>query len=76
MNIQIDFENVENQFLSRIYRFYGLLQSVPGTSPDTPDKMLRFIDQMDRNGMNSVQFFIFMKDMNAQPYASNRVICH
>ena len=71
----MDFENIENLWYEKLFNFYGLLESVPELGEQEPDSMLRLLPQLSPDGINHIQFYIFVKDANLQPYASDKIQC-
>ena len=40
-----------------------------------PDQLLKFKEKID-DGMDVIQFYIFMKDQGVTPFAGNKVECY
>lgn len=74
MNAQIDYENNENVWFERVYCFYNLLESIDYQGGDQdPAANLRLRKDLTGEGLELIQFFIFLKDVQHWPYAGDKL---
>jgi hypothetical protein len=72
LNGLIDYENNENMWFERVFQFYTML--ISKSAPDEePDLKLEMRKSKLHDGMELVQFYIFIKDTRVEPYAGNKV---
>lgn len=73
MNAQIEYENNENIWFERVFYFYNMLEPVNYKGGEqNPAENLRLSDGPSGEGLELVQFFIFLKDVSHWPYAGDR----
>jgi len=64
LNTIIDHENTENLWHERVFQFYIRLEQFSDKSPDNdaPDRQLKMKTDVNYEGMDFIQFYIFTKD--------------
>lgn len=72
LNALIDSENKENMWFERVFQFYTMLISKSEPYEEC-DLKLEMRKSKLFDGMELVQFYIFMKDIRVEPYAGNKL---
>lgn len=64
INAQIDHENAENMWLEKVFNFYSQLKpdNYKAVSGMDPDHRLVFSGEYNYDGLEFVQFYIYVKD--------------